>query len=200
METLKQLPYLCGADRKELAPFTRALNYLNDDFAVEVWKDPFGLSEEGEKVQGYLGNCIPLTYCAGEEYGWLLLLDLHTNEVYEISNNAQTQTQIRRPPKGAPKYYYQHYPHNPAPETLKSWINKTKQLLWVPDPSTGIWMQQEKDDWNGSAKQKVTKKDKTRRTNNWCQLCSMMLRSSCISNAGGQSGLIRKNFQSDMDC
>ncbi|THY39211.1 hypothetical protein D6C97_10377, partial [Aureobasidium pullulans] len=129
METLKQIPYLCGAERKELAPFTRALNYLDDDFAVEVWKDPFGLSEEGEKVQGYLGNCIPLTYCAGEEYGWLLLLDLHTNEIYEISNNAQTQTQIRRPPKGAPKYYYQHYPHNPAPETLKSWINKTKQLL-----------------------------------------------------------------------
>ncbi|THX16105.1 hypothetical protein D6D13_01916 [Aureobasidium pullulans] len=155
METLKQLPYLCGAERKELAPFTRALNYLDDDFAVEVWKDPFGLSEEGEKVEGYLGNCIPLTCCAGEEYGWLLLLDLHTkqkDEIYEISNNAQTQTQIRRPPKGAPKYYYQHYPHNPAPETLKSWINKTKQLLWVPDLSAGIWMQQEKDDWNGSGK------------------------------------------------
>jgi len=85
METLKQLPYLCGAERKELAPSTRALNYLDDDFAVEIWKDPFGLSEEGEKVQGYLGNCIPLTYCAGEEYGWLLLLDLHTSMYLPIS-------------------------------------------------------------------------------------------------------------------
>ncbi|THW83005.1 hypothetical protein D6D18_08256 [Aureobasidium pullulans] len=134
METLKQLPYLCGAERKELAPFTRPLNYLDDDFAVEVWKDPFGLI------------CI----CPFLSIHLCKLTCEYKDEIYEISNNAQTQT--RRPPKGAPKWYYQHYPHNPAPETLKNWTNKTKQLLWVPDLSTGIWMQQEKDDWNGSGK------------------------------------------------
>lgn len=80
VETLKQLPYLSGEGSREIAPDTRALDYLNaESEAMDVWKDPFCLSEEGkEKTEGYLGSAIPLTSCIGKD-GWLLLLDLDTS-------------------------------------------------------------------------------------------------------------------------
>lgn len=80
IETLKQLPFLSGDENREVAPDTRALDYLDaEGEAVEVWKDPFCLSEEGkERTEGYLKNAIPLTSCIGRD-GWLLLLDLDTS-------------------------------------------------------------------------------------------------------------------------
>lgn len=80
IETLKQLPFLSGDENREVAPDTRALDYLNaEGEAVEVWKDPFCLSEKGkERTEGYLKNAIPLTSCIGRD-GWLLLLDLDTS-------------------------------------------------------------------------------------------------------------------------
>ena len=80
IETLTQLPLLSGQGNREIAPDTRALDYLSaEGEALEVWKDPFCLSEKGkEKVEGYLGNAIPLTSCIGRD-GWLLLMDLDTS-------------------------------------------------------------------------------------------------------------------------
>jgi hypothetical protein len=86
IETLKQLPFLSGQGNREVAPDTRALDYLNaESEALDVWKDPFCLSQEGkEKVEGYLGNAIPLTSCIGRD-GWLLLLDLDTSMYFSFS-------------------------------------------------------------------------------------------------------------------
>lgn len=84
METLKRLPYLCSQESRasrEIAPDTLALNYLDEEGdAVEVWRDPFCLSENGsqESRQEYLENAIPLTSCIGIE-GYLLLLDLDSS-------------------------------------------------------------------------------------------------------------------------
>lgn len=87
METLKRLPYLCSQESRasrEIAPDTLALNYLDEEGdAVEVWRDPFCLSEDGESQQGYLGNAIPLTSCIGIE-GYLLLLDLDSSTYYHV--------------------------------------------------------------------------------------------------------------------
>ncbi|KAH0358274.1 hypothetical protein KCU83_g634, partial [Aureobasidium melanogenum] len=147
IETLKQLPFLSGEGSKEVAPDTRALDYLNTESeALDVWKDPFCLSEEAkEKVEGYLGNAIPLTSCIGRD-GWLLLLDLDTNNIYEIRDKDLQEAPTQPPPKGAPKYYYKHFPHKPALSALKEWIEKTKKLDWVPDPETGIWLQKHEDE------------------------------------------------------
>lgn len=86
IETLTQLPFLSGPDNTEIAPDTRALDYLDTEGeALEVWKDPFCLSEEGEdKVEGYLKNAIPLTSCIGRD-GWLLLLDLDSSMYFSFS-------------------------------------------------------------------------------------------------------------------
>jgi hypothetical protein len=105
METLRGLPYLSsrgggegngegntegnreggsGNRNREIAPDTLALDYLDEDGdAVEVWKDPFCLTEAGGKgkQQRYLGNAIPLTSCIGVE-GCLLLLDLDSSMLF----------------------------------------------------------------------------------------------------------------------
>jgi hypothetical protein len=86
IQTLHQLPYLCGQGNKEIAPDTLALDYLDENGdAVDVWKDPFclnstsSLTGEGKGNQkGYLGNAIPLTSCIGFN-GCLLLLDLDSS-------------------------------------------------------------------------------------------------------------------------
>lgn len=68
-----------------MAPDTRALDYLDaEGEALDVWKDPFCLSEEGKKkTEGYLKNAIPLTSCIGRD-GWLLLLDLDTSTYFSF--------------------------------------------------------------------------------------------------------------------
>lgn len=96
IETLKQLPYLSGQGSKEVAPDTRALDYLDvEGEAMDVWKDPFCLSEQGaEKVEGYLKNAIPLTSCIGRD-GWLLLLDLDTSMYFSFLDNLSRSRQSR---------------------------------------------------------------------------------------------------------
>ncbi|KEQ92175.1 hypothetical protein AUEXF2481DRAFT_433772 [Aureobasidium subglaciale EXF-2481] len=77
---MKNIPYLSGEGRRDIAPDTRALNWLEDDFAQEVLEDILG--DDGEKG-GQTGNektregkdCIPLTYRVGEG-GVVLLLDI----------------------------------------------------------------------------------------------------------------------------
>lgn len=87
IETLKRLPYLSSQQSngsREIAPDTLALNYLDGDGnAVEVWRDPFCLHEDGkhELQQGYLGNAVPLTSCIGVD-GCLLLLDLDSSTYF----------------------------------------------------------------------------------------------------------------------
>jgi hypothetical protein len=86
IQTLLQLPYLCGQGNKEIAPDTLALDYLDESGdAVDIWRDPFCLLEtggaSGGRSQGYLGNAIPLTSCIGFN-GCLLLLDLDSSMSY----------------------------------------------------------------------------------------------------------------------
>jgi hypothetical protein len=86
IQTLLQLPYLCGQENKEIAPDTLALDYLDESGdAVDIWRDPFCLLEtggaSGGRSQGYLGNAIPLTSCIGFN-GCLLLLDLGSSMSY----------------------------------------------------------------------------------------------------------------------
>ncbi|KAI5242802.1 hypothetical protein E4T43_04542 [Aureobasidium subglaciale] len=80
IHVLKNIPYLSGEGRRDIAPDTRALNWMEDEFAPEVWKDILG--DDGEK-EGQTGNektregkdCVPLTYRVGEG-GVVLLLDI----------------------------------------------------------------------------------------------------------------------------
>lgn len=78
ISVLSQLPYLCGDEGREIAPDTKHLNYLEDDIALDVWKDPFGLSTRKETVEGYLGDAVILTDCGGQG-GWFLVLDINTS-------------------------------------------------------------------------------------------------------------------------
>lgn len=63
---ISQLPYLYNDERRELAPDTKHLNYLEDDFALDVWENPFGLSTRKETIEGYLGDAVLLTDCSGQ--------------------------------------------------------------------------------------------------------------------------------------
>lgn len=68
------------------------------------------------------------------------------DNIYEIRDKDLQEEPTQAPPENAPKHHYKHLPHKPALSVLKSWIEKTKKLDWVPDPETGIWLQKHEDD------------------------------------------------------
>lgn len=65
--------------------------------------------------------------------------------IYEVSNNLGETG--KGPPDDAPAWYFQHYPHGPAPKVLRDWINKAKRLVWVPDFVNVMWMTED-EDWD----------------------------------------------------
>lgn len=77
---IKRLPFLSSEDETELAPDTLPLNYLELGHALDIWQDPFSISNEPDPAENYLGKCVPITDCKGQG-GWFFIYDIDTGSV-----------------------------------------------------------------------------------------------------------------------